>query len=65
MLHAEKYGQPDSVLHYSNLANILSETIDYKLGILKSLLQASIGFQQKNDFDTSITILKKLLSEKN
>lgn len=63
-LHAEKYGQPDSVLHYSNLASILSGNINYKFGILRSLLQASIGFQQKNDFDTSITILKKLLTEK-
>jgi two-component sensor histidine kinase/tetratricopeptide (TPR) repeat protein len=64
ILYAEKYGKPDSVLYYSSLAEDLSRKINYTAGFLKSQLQNSIGFQQKNQFDTSIVILQKLLSER-
>lgn len=65
ILYAEKYGKPDSVLHYSSLAKDLSRKINYKEGFLKAQLQTSIGFQQQNNFDSSITILERLIAEIN
>lgn len=65
VLYAEKYGKPDSVLVYSDLAENLANKINYKEGLLKSQLQKSIGYQQKNNFDSSIVILKRLLAQTN
>ena len=64
ILYSEKYGQPDSVLSYSNKSERLSREINNTDGVLKSQLYTAIGFQQKNTFDTAIFIFKKVLSEK-
>lgn len=62
ILYAEKYAQPDSVIFYSNSALTLSKQLKYEIGILKSQLYISIGFQQKNKFDTSISTLKNVIA---
>lgn len=63
VLYTEKYGRPDSILIYSDLAKKLSKEIDYNDGLLKAQLQKAVGYQQKNQFDTSISILKSLIPE--
>ncbi len=64
VLYAEKYGQPDSVLHYSSKASTLSKQINYTTTAIKAQLYNSIGYEQKNDFERAISILNELLVDK-
>ena len=61
ILYSEKYGQPDSVLVYSQKAETLSKKINYKNGILNGVMYRGIAFQQKNNFDSAIVNLKRAL----
>lgn len=63
-LYAEKYGQPDSVLQYATHASLFSKSINYKNGVINAQLYNSIGYEQKNDFDKAIAVLKELLISK-
>ncbi len=58
LLHIEKYGNPDSVLFYAIKAN---QAASNKYQSHKAQLYVAIGYQQKNKFDTALTILKKVV----
>lgn len=63
LLHIEKYGKPDSVLFYSEMAqNDLKKTNDIN-NLNYAKLYTAIGYQQKNLFDTAIVILNTLLKD--
>lgn len=64
VLYAEKYGQPDSVISYSSKASVLSTNVNYKDGVIRAKLYTSIGYEQENDFDKAIALLKELLTSK-
>jgi len=63
LLHIEKYGGPDSVIHYSKQAIDLAGTLRNTKLKQRSELYLAIGLQQKNQFDTSIVLLKRCLEE--
>ena len=60
-LHIEKYGGPDSVLTYAQKAENLSSKLDKKYYLGRAQLYSAIGYQQKNRFDTAITILNAII----
>jgi len=64
LLHIEKYGSPDSVLAYANKAQYIAGHLNRKDHLQMAQLYLAIGLQQKNKFDTAITVLKSVL-EKN
>ncbi len=57
----DKLGQTDSLLFYSQLAYKKSKEINCEKCELASLLNIAVSYQKQNNFDTSITILNKLL----
>ncbi|MBL7918753.1 MAG: histidine kinase [Bacteroidia bacterium] len=61
VLHIEKYGNPDSVLKYSQKAEKSFEHVSNTYQRYKAQLYSAIGYQQKNKFDTALTILKKIV----
>lgn len=62
VLHIEKYGNPDSVLKYSQKAEKSLEKASNSDQQYKAQLYTAIGYQQKNKFDTALTILKKIVN---
>lgn len=65
LLHIEKYGKPDSVLLYAIKAQNEFKRLNDINYLIKANLYSAIGYQQKNQFDTSIVILNKLIQENN
>ncbi|MBK7667977.1 MAG: histidine kinase [Sphingobacteriaceae bacterium] len=63
LLHIEKYGKPDSVLFYSEMAQEGFRKTNDINNLNYSQLYTAIGYQQKNLFDTAIVILNKILKD--
>lgn len=64
LLHIEKYGGPDSVIYYAQKAQNILKSINKNDHQQVAQLYLAIGYQQKNQFDTAIVLLKNNL-EKN
>lgn len=58
----DKYGMPDSLLYYANKAYTEAANLNYEVGQQKAIFNIAIAYQKKDQYDTSIVILNKLLT---